>query len=88
MFNLSKKLGNVNCMNIQYGLKTIGGRNEIKFCISFASKAENTWNKFYNNRLPYKRWFTNPIFQNRSGYDKILGRYRVWFIFMWHIIQW
>ena len=73
--------------NIQLGLKTIGGR-KCSFSIFFAGKSEDSWNTFYQNKPPYKKWFNNPIFQNRSGYNELLGRYRVWFIFMWHIIQW
>ena len=70
-----------------YGLYTIGGRSS-RFCVSFAGKAVRGWDKFYGNDVPWKKWFTNPIFHNRTGYDPILERYRVWFIFMWFIFRW
>lgn len=72
-----------------YGLPTIGGRDGVHFCVSYAAKSIDGWNDYYKEYgAPWKKWFKNPIFHNRSGYDETLGEYRVWFIFMWHIIQW
>lgn len=76
--------------NTQYGMKTIGGIDGKRFCISYAGKCIDGWKELYKdvNYKPWKKWFGNPIFHNRSGYDDMLGRYRVWFIFMWHIVNW
>ena len=73
-------------MSLLYGLHTIGGRKH-RLCISFAGKTAKGWKSAYNGP-PWKKWFNNPIFHNRSRYDQMLDRYRVWFIFMWFIIQW
>jgi hypothetical protein len=71
------------------GLRTIGGRDGIHFCIQFAGKCDSSWSDFYEDtNKPWKKWYTNPFFQNNSGYDESLGRYRVRFIFMWLMIQW
>lgn len=74
--------------NIQYGLKTIGGKNGVRLCISYAGKCIDGWRDYYDEyKAPWQKWFNNPIFHNRSGYDDQLDRYRVWFIFMWHIVK-
>ena len=72
-----------------FGLWTIGGKDGVHLCISYAGKCVDGWKEAYKDyKAPWQRWFKNPIFHNRSHYDKVLGEYRVWFIFMWHIIQW
>ena len=74
-----------------YGLRTIGGKDGIKFCVQYAGKCVDGWKDYYTRReykRPWKMWFKNPIFDNRSHFDKVMNRYRVWFIFMWHIVQW
>lgn len=74
--------------NLQYGMKTLGGTDGCRFCIHYAGKCVDEWKEFYNGcKAPWNKWFKNPIFHNRSGYDNLLDRYRVWFVFMWHIIQ-
>lgn len=74
--------------NTQYGLKTIGGTDGCRFCISYAGKCIDGWKSFYKEyKAPWQKWFNNPVFHNRSHYDDMLGCYRVWFIFMWHIVQ-
>lgn len=75
--------------NLQYGLKTLGGTDGCMLCISYAGSCVDGWKDAYKGyKAPWQRWFKNPIFHNRSGYSDILRRYRVWFIFMWHIVQW
>lgn len=75
--------------NLQYGLKTIGGMDGCRLCIQYAGNCVGGWKDYYKDyKAPWQKWFRNPIFHNRSGYDDILRRYRVWFIFMWHIVQW
>lgn len=74
-----------------FGLRTIGGKDGMRFCIQYAGKCVDGWKEYYNRqeyREPWRKWFKNPIFQNRSHFDKVMCRYRVWFIFMWHIVQW
>ena len=72
-----------------FGLKTIGGRNGCKLCIAYAGSCIDGWKEYYDQyKAPWQKWFKNPIFHNRSGYDEVLGKYRVWLMFMWHIIQW
>ena len=77
--------------NLQYGLKGIGGTDGCKFRISYAGNCVDGWKKYYYDELklkaPYQKWFSNPIFHNRSGYSGFCGGYRVWFIFMWHIVD-
>lgn len=71
------------------GLRTIGGRDGVEFCIAYAGKCVDGWKDFYKEyEHPWQMWFKNPIFDNRSYYDDMLDEYRVWFIFMWHIVQW
>lgn len=75
--------------NLQYGLKTLGGTDGCRFCISYAGNCVDGWKEYYKDyKAPWQKWFKNPIFHNRSCYNDMLERYRVWFIFMWHIIQW
>lgn len=74
--------------NLQYGLKTIGGTDGCRLCISYAGKCVDGWKEAYAEyKAPWQQWFSNPIFHNRSGYEPLLKRYRVWFIFMWHIVK-
>ena len=73
-------------INHQYGLYGIGGTDGIKLRIEFAGKCMKEWKSFYGSNPPWKKWFINPIFQNHSGYDDVLGRYRIFFIFMWFIV--
>lgn len=37
-------------------------------------------------RKPWKKWFLNPVFENRSYMD---SRFRttIFFIFLWHIVE-
>ena len=77
----------VPLVHTQYGLYTIGGVTR-PFCVSFAGYTVPGWVNFYDSTKPWKKWFNNPIFHNRSGYDVFLDRYRVWFIFMWFIFSW
>ena len=75
-----------------FGLRTMGGKDGIHFCIAYAGKCVDGWKDYYHKeqgyKYPWQKWFKNPIFHNRSHYDEVMGNYRVWFIFMWHIIQW
>lgn len=77
----------VPLIHTQYGLYTLGGVTH-RFCVSFAGYTAPGWVNFFDNKKPWKKWFNNPIFHNRSGYDVFLDRYRVWFIFMWFIFSW
>lgn len=79
--------------NWVYGMKSIvmrikNRRGDYKrVYIHYAGKSVKGWKGFYENYgAPWRLWFNNPIFDNRSGYDDTLGRYRVWFVFMWHIV--
>ena len=70
------------------GLKTIGGTDGCRLCISYAGSCTDGWKDFYKEyKYPWQMWFKNPILHNRSGYDDILCCYRFWFIFMWHIVS-
>ena len=74
--------------NLQYGLKTIGGIDRCWLRISYAGSCVDGWKEFYKEyKSPWQKWFKNPIFHNRSGYDNVLGCYRIWFIFLWHIVE-
>ena len=74
-----------------FGCKTIGGRNGHKVCIQYVGKPIDGWKEYYAeppiNGKPWRKWFSNPVFCNKSGYDKALGEYRVWFCLLWHSIQ-
>lgn len=73
---------------LQYGLKTISFTDEGKLCISYAGHCAKGWERFYKDcKGPWQKWFKNPIFQNKSEYCNALGRRRILFIFMWHIIE-
>ena len=74
-------------INYQYGLWGIGGNDMLKLRISFAGKCLPGWKMAYAPYQPWRKWFTNPLFQNKSGYDRMLRRYRVRFIFLWFIVD-
>lgn len=73
-------------LNYQRGLFGFGGANGISSRIEFCGKCIPGWKIFYEKygyKYPWQMWFRNPWFDNRSGYDKMLDQYRLWFCFMW-----
>ena len=57
-----------------------------RFNVSFCGKCLPGWVSFYKGygyEHPWQMWFKNPLLCNRSGYDEMLGQYRIWFCFMW-----
>lgn len=71
-----------------YGLPTFGGKNGMRFAVSWGWSAVKGWKEFYKGNAPWTKWFSNPIWDNKSGYDELLGRKRTRFCVCGLVVQW